>query len=413
MSHNVFGRSHSSILKVNKSFPIPSNSARRNFVVDPLTPAGRYETLPRAPRRAAILVRPVQGMRDTAVVDQILLTAVLIGLSSGITWALCRVKVLDIPNARSSHDRPVPRIGGIAIVATFFVGLSAFAVIGNGPVVDRAQLIAFVVSSLGIAIVGFLDDLGRLRSTKVKFGAQVLAALLLVIFGLSFRTVSIPFVGSHDLGAWGAALTVLWLVGITNAVNFMDGLDGLVAGTCVLGAVFLAIVTFTVGGGPSFQLCILIVASTLGFLFFNYPRASIFMGDVGSQFLGFSFGALAVLAAGLEIPPASVLIVPLVFFHFIFDTLFTFFRRLISGENVSQAHRTHLYQLLNQFGFSHRSVSWFHFGMTITQGIGAILMSRLVPEHQLVVFVPFLVFEVTYAVLVIRQARTRGLLDLT
>ena len=350
-------------------------------------------------------------MQEFLISDLLLYSVFLVGLSSGITWTLHRINVLDIPNVRSSHDRPVPRIGGVAIVLTFFVGLVVFALSGRVLIPEAWALAGFVASAAGIALIGLFDDLGRLSSTNAKFLAQIVAALVLVSSGAYFESIDLPFVGTQNLGIWGALLTVLWLVGITNAVNFMDGLDGLVAGSCVLGAVFFCVVTINIGGGFGYLLGSLLAVSTFGFFVFNFPRASIFMGDVGSQFLGFCFGALAVLAVDTQEQSVPLLVMPLLFFHFIFDTSFTFVRRLLAGENVSQAHRTHLYQLVNQLGASHAGVSFLHFGLTAMQGIGAIVMLRLPPEFQIVVFAPFLVLEVVYAIFVLRLVGRRGLIS--
>lgn len=134
------------------------------------------------------------------------------------------------------------------------------------------------------------------------------------------------------------------------------------------------------------------------------------MGDVGSQFIGFSFAVLAVIAAEIDVSRTSFLIVPLLFFNFIFDTVFTFCRRAIRREDVTQAHRSHLYQLLNQLGWSHAKVSLFHFAIAITQGVGAILLLGCGPEERMFVFLPFLGFQIVYAFLVIREASIRGLI---
>ena len=366
--------------------------------------------MPEAAKRAALLVIPARAMRDGPVIYLILLSILVAGVSLAATWGLHRAKVLDVPNARSSHDRPVPRIGGVAIVVSFFIG---FAIIAFGAAetgLRGFQVAVLAASAAGIATMGLLDDVRRVRSVAWKFGAQLGAAILVVGAGISFQAFTLPLGGTYELGLLGAVLTVLWLVGITNATNFMDGLDGLVAGTCILAAIFLAIVASIAGDRFVSLACILVASAACGFFVFNFPKASIFMGDVGSQFLGFALGSFAVVAALHEPSQALLLAMPLLLFHFIFDTVFTFFRRLVSGMNVSQAHRTHLYQLLNQLGCSHAAVSGLHFGLTALQGLAALMLFRLAPEHQLVVFVPFLAFEITYAIVVMRLAEQKGLL---
>lgn len=349
-------------------------------------------------------------MSHPASAQFLVLCAVLFVLSVALAGWLRRTNVLDVPNDRSSHDRPIPRIGGVAVVTAYMLGLAALYAFDGAAFDGASYLIVFVAASLGIAAVGLLDDLGRLSAAKTKFAAQFAAAVVLVLAGVSFRSVSIPVLGPVDLGVWGGVLTVFWLVALTNSVNFMDGLNGLAGGTALVAAIFLGAVTLGQGASLVPLLSFVLVPAILGFLVFNFPRASLFMGDVGSQFIGFVFAALAVVAAEHDAVRTSLLVVPLLYFHFIFDTFFTFMRRLFAGENVTRAHRSHLYQLLNRSGYGHVAVSGLHIGMTVLQGIGALVMVRLDADSRLLVFLPFLALETVYAVVVMRMALRRGLL---
>lgn len=339
----------------------------------------------------------------------LLFGGVLALLSACLTWLMLRAGIMYVPNQRSSHARPVANGGGVAIIAAFFVGYGVLYALGEDHVAER-HMVGFALAALGIAAVSFADDLGRIRTFVLKLIAQVLAACILVAFGIVFRHLSLPWVGAIDLGPWGYPLTVIWVVALTNIVNFMDGLDGLAAGTCAIAALFLGFVTYAEGSLFVYLFCYVLAAATLGFLVFNFPRARIFMGDVGSQFLGFVFAALAVIAAEHDASRTSFLVVPLLFFHFIFDTAFTMTRRALNGENIAQAHRSHLYQLLNQCGWSHAQVSLLHFAMTAAQGFGALTLIRLGPDRRALVFLPFLGVEIVYALLVMRAAKRRGLL---
>ncbi|HEY5606816.1 MAG TPA: MraY family glycosyltransferase [Alphaproteobacteria bacterium] len=340
----------------------------------------------------------------------VLFGGVLALISAGLTWLMLRVRIMDVPNQRSSHARPVPNGGGVAIVATFFIGYAALYVLGNTGLA-AAHMAGFALAALGISAVSFYDDLGRIPTFALKLIAQVLAASILVAFGIVFRSWSLPWVGAIELGVWGYPLTVLWVVALTNIVNFMDGLDGLAGGACAIAALFLGFVTSIEGSLFVYLFCYVIAAATLGFLVFNFPRARIFMGDVGSQFLGFVFAALAVIAAEHDASRTSFLVVPLLFFHFIFDTAFTMVRRALRGEDITQAHRSHLYQLLNQCGWSHAQVSALHFAMTALQGAAVLWLIRLGPDRRALVFLPFLALEIVYAFLVMRAAKRRGLLS--
>jgi UDP-N-acetylmuramyl pentapeptide phosphotransferase/UDP-N-acetylglucosamine-1-phosphate transferase len=348
-------------------------------------------------------------MAFAVLATHLLFALVLFAVSAGLTWAMLRVGIMDVPNHRSSHQRPVPSTGGVAIVATFFIGFAAVYLLSDDARIAEIYLTGFAAASVGIAVVSFLDDLGRLRSFAVKLGAQIAAALVLVAFGMVFRSMTLPGIGSFELGLWAYPVTVIWLVAMTNMFNFMDGLDGLAAGTAVIAAAFFAVLTFVEGSLFVYILCYVLLASALGFLVFNFPPARIFMGDVGSQFLGFSFAAIAVIAAEYDASRTTPLIMPLLFFHFIFDTGFTFFRRLIAGENVTRAHRGHLYQLLNQIGYSHLQVSLFHAALALAQGLGAVWMLSITSDKRILVFLPFLAFEIVYCIVVTTAARRRGM----
>lgn len=349
-------------------------------------------------------------MSVTTFATHVLFGVALFCVSVLMTQVVLRFGVLDEPNDRSSHDRPTPSSGGLAIVFTFFVGFAVVWAVSSDARLSATYLAGFGVASLGIALVGLVDDLKLLKTFKLKLAVQFAAALVLVGFDIVFTRASLPGIGVFSLGWLGYPLTVLWVVGMTNVFNFMDGLNGLAAGTAVIVAGFLCVVTFGEGSYFVYIFCYIFAAGAAGFLVFNFPRARLFMGDVGSQFLGFSFATLAVIAAEIDVSRTSLLVVPLLFFNFIFDTAFTFARRVLRGENVMQAHRTHLYQLMNRLGFSHVRVSLFHYGVAAAQGGGALVLVRLGPDERALVFLPYLVFQILYAAVVIGSARRRGLI---
>ncbi len=337
------------------------------------------------------------------------LVGMLVALAALLTWAMIRVRILDMPGPRSSHDRPVPRAGGIAIVATFFAGLAWLA--GTDGIAGHASalnLAGFAAAALVVAAIGFADDLGRLE-VRGKLAGQLVAAGLLVGCGVVFRQFTLPGLGTVYLGGWGYPITILWLVAITNMVNFMDGLDGLAGGTGVIAAAFFALAA-AAGDAPwAAALSGVLAASCLGFTLFNAPRARIFMGDVGSQFLGFALAGLAVLATAHDTPKTSALVMPMLLFHFIFDTTLTFARRAAEGRDVTQAHRGHLYQLFNRLGASHVLVSLCHWTLGIAQGLAALWLIHQAPSGRILAFLPFLAIEAVYATVVLRATRRRGI----
>jgi len=329
--------------------------------------------------------------------------------SAGLTYVMARfIRVMDLPNIRSSHSRAVPKSGGIAIVATFVLGSLIIYFYAGVARIDDRYFWGYVVSAVLLAVVCFVDDI--LQKTFVaKILAQILCTFLVLASGVVLKRLALPYWGEVPLGDVGYALTFLWILGLTNAYNFMDGLDGLAAGVAVIAAGFLCAIAFQQKSVFVYVSSYVLLAGAAGFLVFNFPPARIFMGDVGSAFLGFTFATLAVIGASLDLGHLSFYIVPLLLFHFIFDTVFTFFRRLLRGEKVHLAHRTHLYQLLNQLGYSHRAVSLFHYALTAVQGMAAFASLGLPADRRLLLFIPFLIFDVGYARWVLRRARVMRL----
>lgn len=329
-------------------------------------------------------------------------------LSAAATWGMMHVRILDVPNHRSSHQQPVPNSGGVAIALTVIIGFALVYGFSETRIAAR-QMVGLGVATVAILVVSLLDDLGRLRTFKLKLATQIVAAAVLLGFGIVIKEMTLPYVGTIYVGWWGYPVTLIWVIAVTNMFNFMDGLNGLAGGTAVLVAAAFGLFTFIEGSLFVYILCYVILAASLGFFVFNFPRGRIFMGDVGSQFLGFLFATISVVASGYDASRTTLLLMPLLFFNFIYDTTFTFFRRLWAGENVTQAHRSHLYQLLNRLGWSHVQVSLLHFAMTGLQILGGLWMLQIHSRGRLAVFVPFLVAEVVYTILVMQAARRRGL----
>ena len=334
--------------------------------------------------------------------------ALLAALSALATWRTIRLRILDVPNRRSSHQRPVPRLGGVAIVAAFLAGLAWIAFSLSGAGAGPSVLWGLAAAGSVVALVGLADDLGAIRGFAAKLAGQLVAAAVLLGFGVTLREVSLPGVGEVPLGWWGYPIAAAWIVALTNMVNFMDGLDGLAGGTGVIAGLGFAAAAALSGSTAAALLALTLAAACLGFTLFNTPRARIFMGDVGSQFLGFNLAALAVIAAEHDAGHTSLLVMPLLMFHFIFDTVFTFFRRLAAGDEVTQAHRKHLYQLMNRLGASHFQVSVFHWGLGLAQAIAAAAMLSIGGSRRILIFVPFLVFEIAYASAILTTARRKG-----
>jgi UDP-N-acetylmuramyl pentapeptide phosphotransferase/UDP-N-acetylglucosamine-1-phosphate transferase len=314
-----------------------------------------------------------------------------------------RIGLLDVPNERSSHRSVTPRGGGLAIVATALAGMGALAVTDPAHGVLWGRIAA---AGLVVAAVGLLDD-RRSAPPWLKFVAQGIATAIVLSAGLVVRAVEVPLVGPVPLGVLAVPLSVFWLVGHCNLFNFMDGIDGIAGGHAAAAGAFLGAGGLLVGDPVSGWGGLLLAAASLGFLSVNRPPARIFMGDVGSLFLGFLLALLAVRLAthrpGIPFPVSF-----LVLGAFLYDAAFTLGRRLIAGENVLEAHRSHLYQRLVIARRSHAEVSALYVGMTLVLGgLGAVYLVASEPGRA-AILVASLAAIVGYTLLVGRIERERG-----
>lgn len=349
-------------------------------------------------------------MEFTNLLTHLAFVLALAVLSLGLTWVMIkRVRILDAPNERSSHSVATPRSGGIAIVATFFVGLAALKLLGDDPALDQDFFWMFAGAAGLIAVVSIFDDLAAM-GFKAKLGTQAFAAAAVMAFGVVVDVLYLPGVGRVELGGWGYLITFVWIVGLTNAFNFMDGIDGIAGGTALVASVCFAAITFSQGSTFVYLLCLIVAGASLGFLFWNWQPAKIFMGDSGSQFLGFVLAVMAVIAGRFDASHTSYLVMPLLFLHYIWDTAYTFVRRLRSGEPVTQAHRTHLYQLINQLGYSHAQVARLYLAIGAMQGVGALVLVNVDGSARALVFVPFLGLQTLLTFKVVTKARAAGLI---
>jgi len=316
---------------------------------------------------------------------------------------------MDVANDRSSHQVATPRSGGVAIVATFLIGFLLIYFLGDETLISNKYMLSFLFSSLSVAAISFLDDL-KGKKVVVKLTVMVVAILIIMDGGVVINELAIPWIGLVKTGWIAYPLTFFWILGLTNAVNFMDGLDGLIGCTAAFVSLFFMIITFSQGSIFVYITCYTILAGVVGFLFWNFPLAKIFMGDVGSVFLGFVFASLAIIAARYDHSHTSFLVMPLLLFHVIFDTLVTFIRRCLRRENVFHAHRSHLYQLMHQLGYSHLQVTLLQCGFCFLQGLGALWMVRICGDQRLFVFLPFFILQIIYASIIFQKAKSRNLI---
>jgi len=263
--------------------------------------------------------------------------------------------LLDVPNPRSSHEIPTPRLGGVAVMAGVWVGAALLRPEEGWPLLVFATL---------AGVVGLIDDFANLHF-GVKAAGQAAAALALVLVAPP------PFAEAAGvLAPLAGALAVVWLVALMNAFNFMDGIDGISGGTAVANALFLwALAPDGAAVLPVF------VGAVFGFLAWNLAPATIFLGDSGSHFLGFLLGGAALYAGG-EAVPLLPLAAVVVFAPYLFDTAYTLLRRLRAGKNVFSAHREHIYQRITPSPTFHRQVSILYCGLAVVSGASAVLLAR-------------------------------------
>ncbi|MBS0638672.1 MAG: undecaprenyl/decaprenyl-phosphate alpha-N-acetylglucosaminyl 1-phosphate transferase [Proteobacteria bacterium] len=332
----------------------------------------------------------------------------LILLSAAIVRVMIAVRVMDTPEARKAHTRPTPKGGGVGIVLTFLVGIAILYGYAEFARLANPYFLGVIEASLAIAVVAFLDDLFDWPFT-VKLGAQLLATLVAVASGLYVLSLNLPYRGGIPLGWIGAVGTILWVLFTTNAMNFIDGLNGLASGVSLIACLFLAVIAEQHGGWFAYAAGGLLACGLLGFLPFNFPKARIFMGDVGSQFCGFMLAMLAVVASRFDGIELSFLLMPMLLAGVLFDVAFTLVRRALQGERLTQPHRGHLYQVAHRSGMPAVTVTLVHWGFATWGGLCCLAFiaapSSLKPLVPLVTLIP----QVVWLIFVIRRSRAAGL----
>ena len=256
--------------------------------------------------------------------------------------------VLDIPNERSSHTIPTPRGGGIGITLTV-IGLSLIYCIFKGSYKE----VIFLLICSGMATLGWIDDrVGGLSSSR-RFVIQILLASFIIALYGGIQFLPFPSPLNISLGIIAIPVSIIWIVVITNIYNFMDGIDG-IAGT--QGVVAGLSWYFYAGETTSGVIGLIIAGGCAGFLLLNWHPAKIFMGDVGSAFLGFIFAGLPFISSNEISTPLPFYSMAIFLWFFLLDGSFTMIRRILKREKIWEAHRTHIYQRLTQTGLKHSSV---------------------------------------------------------
>ncbi|WEK53935.1 MAG: MraY family glycosyltransferase [Candidatus Cohnella colombiensis] len=307
--------------------------------------------------------------------------ALALGFTPLVKKFAIRIGAMDVPNQRKVHTRVMPRLGGVAIYASFTVAILLilpFLPEGALSGYDRRLIGGLLTGGTLIVLLGALDDKFDL-SAKLKLVVQIAAACIVVFgFDVKINLLNIPFGSAmQPLGEWiGIPLTIIWIVAVTNAINLIDGLDGLAAGVSGIAVATMLVMGLLMGNETIVILATLLLGSIVGFLFFNFHPAKIFMGDSGSLFLGFALAILSML--GFKqitvvsfITPLLIIGVPLS------DTFFAIVRRWIHKKPLFAADKGHLHHCLQQLGFSHRKTVLIIYGIAAFFGTCAVVQSSI------------------------------------
>ncbi|WP_042350856.1 glycosyltransferase family 4 protein [Bacillus massiliigorillae] len=280
-----------------------------------------------------------------------------------------KIGATDKPNHRKVHQKIMPRLGGLAIFISFLIGM---LVLQPQPQ-DSTSAWAIIIGASIIVVIGVFDDMLEL-SAKVKFIGQIAAALIVVLSGVQVDYINLPFGGEIHLGMLSIPLTIIWIVGITNAINLIDGLDGLAAGVSTIALITISGMAMLKGDMFVLSIGAILIGSTLGFLKYNFHPAKIFMGDTGALFLGFMIAVLSLL--GFKNVTMISLIVPVIILGVpISDTFFAIIRRIVNKKPLSAPDKSHLHHCMLRLGYSHRQTVLIIYAMAASFGLAAFIFS--------------------------------------
>lgn len=273
----------------------------------------------------------------------LILTAVYKRVALKLNW-------VDVPEARRVHDKIMPTMGGVAIFIAFY-----FAMFFLLPV-QSSLIFPIFWGSLIVLLTGCIDDLKDLTPLLKVAGILIGAFVVYYFGGISLGTMTLPFFGTVEFGSWSLPFTLLWILGFTNAVNLIDGLDGLASGVSIIALTTMGIIGFfflTIQEVSISIMIFVLVAAIVGFLPYNFHPASLFLGDTGALFIGFMIGVFSL--QGLKNATLISLVLPVVILGIpVTDTLFAMIRRKMNRQSISVADKNHIHHRLMSLGLSHR-----------------------------------------------------------
>ena len=306
-------------------------------------------------------------------------------ITPGVIFLAARTGAMDAPDARKVHKKPIPRIGGIGIYAAFMAAIFSVLSFVEVTAEVRTELIGLMVGGSLIVLVGVIDDYKNLPA-KVKLVGQILAAAVLVIaFDVRIDFITDPF-GDYIYTEWLAIpVTIFWIVGLTNTVNLIDGLDGLAAGVSTIASITIFLVALQQGILLVAVLTAALAGAAFGFLYYNFNPARIFMGDSGSMFLGYMLAGISVNGAGKSAATIALIVPILALGLPILDTTFAIVRRYRGGVPIFKPDKGHLHHRLLDLGFSQRQAVLLMYVISALLGLSAVALTEVSSQFAILI----------------------------
>ncbi len=309
----------------------------------------------------------------TAILLPLVVALVVSFLSTPIVKSFaCKVGAIDVPkDARRMHKVPIPRMGGLAIFLGFIISVLLFCPVDE-------QMKGILLGSVIIVVMGIIDDITPLRA-GLKFIVQILAALIPVYYGVQITCISNPNLFSDqpywNFGWLSIPITVLWIVGLTNAVNLIDGLDGLAIGVSSIGALTMLVIAILVAEPQVALVMAALVGACIGFMPYNMNPAKIFMGDTGSTFLGYILACITIQGLFKFYAVISFMVPFLILGLPIFDTMFAIIRRVSHGQNPMAPDRSHVHHRLIDMGLNQKQAVAVLYVISAILGLSAVVLA--------------------------------------
>ncbi|ABW20101.1 MraY family glycosyltransferase [Alkaliphilus oremlandii] len=314
-----------------------------------------------------------------------------------------KIGAIDVPkDNRRMHKEPIPRLGGLAIYCAFVITALVMALISPN-ISLNSEFIGILIGVTVIVMIGIVDDVKQI-SAKYKLAAQILAAVIVVKSGVTIDFINLPIFNNSESGyvflkALRIPLTVFWIVGITNTVNLIDGLDGLAAGVSAIASLSLAAVAFNTGQYSVAILLLILAGATAGFLPYNFNPAQIFMGDTGALAIGFLLATISVEGVIKKAATLAVAIPVLALGVPIFDTTFAIIRRLLNNKPIMEADKGHLHHRLLEHGLSQKQTVVALYGISMALGGSAVILSNAPSKQSAYLLIATVLFLVLFGAL--------------